>query len=146
MDYWWPAKPHKWFESSLSTTTFAASLANPVTLRALQLRADVNQRSAANRASRLARLFTRLKIRYAVFWKSTTTLFRNFAIVHVKETISFPRFDEELIETPDRAELIRFAHESSYRFGRIQALAMLVIQVQTNRSFQLASQCVVIRQ
>jgi hypothetical protein len=63
MDYWWPAKPHKWFESSLSTTTFAASLANPVTLRALQLRADVNQRSAANRASRLARFFALLNIR-----------------------------------------------------------------------------------
>ncbi len=129
----------------LSTTTFAASLANPVTLGTLQLRADFNQRSAANRASRLARLFARLNIRYAVLWKSTTTLFRNFAIVHVKETISFPRFDEELIDTLDRAELIRFAHESSYQFGRIQALAMLVIQVQTNRSFQLASQCVVIR-
>ena len=46
----------------LPATAFAASLANPVTLGALQLRADVNQRSAANRASRLAGLLTLLAL------------------------------------------------------------------------------------
>lgn len=43
-------------ERRLTTTAFTARLANPVTLSALELRADVNQRATANRTSRLARL------------------------------------------------------------------------------------------
>ena len=63
MDCWWLARLKNGLSRRLSSTTFAACLANPVTLGALQLRADVNQRSAASRTSRLARLFALLNFR-----------------------------------------------------------------------------------
>jgi hypothetical protein len=50
-------RPVQKLNENLSTPTFAASFAYSVTPGTLQLRANVNQRSAANRASRLALFF-----------------------------------------------------------------------------------------